>query len=185
MRTYSKTLTAGETVNLPVNGTFFVLLSAAAAVRVSFTLNGTSGNFDNATIPPGYWEKFPYELRTMEITSDVDQDITYGCSWGEAGITQSETVIRQASTLNNLDTATVGTVSDVCKPANASHKRSVFTAGPDNSGLIYLGGPDVSTGNAAIILAAGETWEETGAAAAAWYAVADSADQLLRIMTAE
>ena len=185
MRTYEKTLTAGEPAHLPVSGTFFILLESVADLSVTFNFYGTSATTDTATIPPGYWEEFPNQLRDMEVTSAITQTIKYGCSFGRAGVSTAEIITRQATTSDNLDPETLTTTAAMVLAAAAGRQRVIFTAPLTNAGAVALGGTSLTAVNACRWLDPGDTCEEIGAAPAAHYALAEVDGDSLCIEVAE
>lgn len=185
MRTYQQTLTAGQTYELTVNGNYFALLEAAGAVDVEFRYIGQSGSTEiSQGLQQGYSETFPGMLTSVSVVSSITQTIKYGCGNGVARFDRSTIVQAQATTVTDSAPVTVGVVSALVTAAAASRRRIIFTADTANTADIYLGGVGVSAVNGAIRLEADGSWIEDLAAAAAWYAVASAAGQVLRIQEA-
>lgn len=185
MRTYLETFTAGQTKALTVNGDFFALIEAAGAVDLSFQYVGQSGAPEEMNgIPAGYAEKFPSDLTSVTITSSIAQTIRYGCGKGQAHFDRATIVTQQATSQAEVAPATVGTSAALVLAGNTARQRIIFRADDSNTGDIWLGGSgSLTTSNGTIKLAAGKTWIEERVAAAAWYAIATAAGQVLRIST--
>ena len=184
MRTYTETLTAGQPKNLSVNGTYFVLLDAVDDLQVSIELNGTQGNIDEATIPPGYWEEFPADLRRMTATSTVTQTIRYACGWGRAGVNTAEIITQQSSSNDNEAPVTLGLTAVSVLPADVSRLRIIITAPAANVGAVAIGGPSLTAANACRWLDPGDMYEELSAAPAALYALAEVLNDKINIEVA-
>lgn len=183
MRTHEKSFTAGQSETLTINGNFFVLLSSDAPVDLEFEYVGQSGATDICLgIEEGYSEQFPAQLTAVKVTSATAQVIKYGYGTGIVKFDRvvSQTTVHQSTAIQDHNPVVVGTSAGLVL-AGGSRSRIIFTADSANVGLITLGGEDVTTANGAIILAAGDSWVETIAADAAFYAVASIAAQGLRI----
>ncbi len=185
MRTYSKTFTAGETATLTVNGNFFALVEAAAAVDMEFAYIGQSGGTEITTgLQAGYSEVFPGMLTQVIVTSAIAQTIKYGCGYGKAQFDRTTIITQQATTQAEVAPVTVGTSAALVLAGSTSRQRIIFRADDANTGDILLGGSSgLTTSNGTILLSAGATWVEERVSAAAWYAIATAAGQTLRIST--
>jgi hypothetical protein len=178
MRTYQQTLTAGETVTLTVNGNFFALIEAAGAVNLAFQYIGAAGSGGLTEIAngmqAGYSETFPGMLTAVSVTSSIDQIVVYGCGYGTARFDRTSITSQQATaSANSAYTLTATDTPEEVLTADATRRRLILTAHPDNTGTVLLGGPslDGSGSNAARRLDAGDSWiDETAAAAAVWAA---------------
>ena len=82
--------------------------------------------------------------------------------------------IAQAGVLNNG--ALVGVDDTATQIAAQNTGRRLLHIRNTGPGIVRLGGQAVTWATAAIELQAGEEWREEGAAAAAWYAITDTAD---------
>lgn len=178
MRTYQQALTAGETVTLTVNGSFFALIEAAGAVDLEFQYVGSAGSGGYTEIAKGmmagYSETFPGMLTSVSVTSAISQTVLYGCGVGLARFDRT-TITSQQATVSDNSAATLAATDtpEEILAADSTRRRLILTAHPDNTGTVLLGGPSLDGygSNAARRLEAGDSWvDDTAAAAAVWAA---------------
>lgn len=186
MATFKQTLTANKIHKLSCNGYFFQLLSASANIKINFIVANTAQPDSHESIPVGFWFKSDKQLSYIEVESTVDQEISYLVANGQTGIDRSVliTELSQSTVISNKPRATVNNVLDIVATANDSRKRLMFRADETNTGVIYLGGADVTADNAVIALSADDVWLDNYSAKAAYYAIATAAGQKLRICEA-
>lgn len=180
MKTLEQTLSAGQTVTLPCNGSFFTLMEAAGPVDVHFVMEGRGAVGETCEgIKAGFWYEAPGRISKIILTSASAQNVKWGYSYGRAGYSTTTIQQSQASVTDNEDAVTLGTSAALALAGDATRSRLILTAHRDNAGAIALGGPALTTANAARWLEAGESYIETDAAPAAVYALAETAgDQL-------
>lgn len=181
MRTLSERLEAGVAISLPVDGTFFTLLESAAPLDIDFEALNGRGVERGRGLEAGYWFEDLRGIVAIKVTSPVAQTIKYACSFGRGGYDLRTVTMRQASAITNLPTVTVGAVAAEVVGGDNTRKGLVFLWDEGNAGRVALGGPDVTFGNACIILEPGDDWPEDNAAAAPWYAVTESGTGTMRI----
>lgn len=181
MHTYDETLQANVSRTLPVNGTYFILLESAVPLTINFEATAGRGVERAKGIEPGYWYEAPGGMSRIEVTSTVDQTIRYACSFGRGGYDTRSVQIKQGTVITDADPVTVAATVTPIMVADGTRKGAVFLADDTNVGRIAIGGAGVTFANAAIILAPGEDYADDNAAAAAWYAIAETAGDLLRV----
>lgn len=188
MRTYQQALTAGETVTLTVNGSFFALIEAAGAVDLEFQYVGAAGTGGYTEIAKGmnagYSEVFPGMLTSVIVSSSIDQQILYGCGSGSARFDRTAITSSQASITDNIDPVALGITATLVLAADATRRRLILTNPTTNTGAIALGGPSLTAANAARWLEPGDSYIETDAAPAALYGLADIAGEEINIEVA-
>lgn len=185
MRTIDIALIAGTSHKLSVMGYYLTLLEAAAPVDMEIEFVGKAGNPDiGRGVREGYGENFPEMTNSVTITSATDQVIKVAYGLGQIKMDRSTIVAAQAAASDNIEPVTLGTSAALALSGGATRRRLILTAHRDNAGAIALGGPALTTANAARWLEAGESYIETDAAPAAVYALAETAGDLLCIEVA-
>lgn len=175
MRTVEISLTAGEAKKVSVTGYYLTLLTAAAAVDLEVEMVGKAGHSDVSTgLPEGYGEQFPEMFNSITVTSSINQTVKFGYAMGVVKVDRTTIVNSQATQSDNSAyTLTATDTPEEVLTADATRRRLILTAHPDNTGTLLLGGPslDGSGSNAARRLDAGDSWiDENAAAAAVWAA---------------
>lgn len=186
MRTVNISLTAGVAKKVSVTGYYLTLIQAAAAVDMEVEMVGKAGSSDVSTgIPEGYGEQFPEMFNAVTLTSAISQNIKLGYSAGVVKFDRTTITSSQATVLTH-GSATMTTAAVQMVPADTARRRVIATAHPDNTGTVFLGGDNtVTSANAARRLAAGESFIDEVAAAAALWALSDVAGDKLIIEVAQ
>lgn len=186
MRTVTISLTAGMAKKVSVNGYYLTLIQAAAAIDMEVEMVGKAGSADVSTgIPEGYGEQFPEMFNAVTLTSAISQTIKMGYSLGVVKFDRTTITSQQATTATHA-TATMTTGAVQMVAADTVRRRIIATAHPNNVGTICLGGGNtLTTANAARRLAAGESFIDEVAAAAALWALSDVAGDVLCIEVAQ
>jgi hypothetical protein len=129
----------------------------------------------------------------VAITNGDDQRVPVDIAGGAVTVTASNVGINNADAnavpVRNqaLDTIVDHSPSAINTGAaqllvNDSTYRLLRIRNASNTQVIALGGAAVTLANAAIILQPGDTWEETAAAGAPWYATSDANGADVRVM---
>lgn len=185
MKTLDQELTAGKTVTLPCNGTFFTLLSAASSVDVHFVMEGKGAVGEVCEgIKAGFWYEAPGRISKIILTSATDQVIQWGYSFGKAGYSTTTIQQAQATTSDNAAAESLTTAAALILSGDAGRRRVILTAHRDNAGAVAVGGPSLDSDNAARWLEPGESWIDTDSAPAAVYALAETDGDLVCIEVA-
>lgn len=184
-RSIDISLQAGVTKKVSAMGRYLTILEAAGPVDVEIEFVGKAGNPEICTgLRQGYGENFAEMTNSVTLTSATDQVIKIAYGMGQIRMDRSSIISIQAESTDNADPVTLGTSAALALAGDASRQRVILTAHRDNAGAIALGGPALTTANAARWLEAGESYIETDAAPAAVYALAETAGDLLCIEVA-
>ncbi len=163
---------------------YFELLETLNPVDV--TLFGENDRVIQADkqVEAGYFEdrRGVDPIRRIEITTSGSEAIKFLCSDGLAGTRRAFVRQAQARAIALPGSATVGT-SEGQVLASALRAKVVFLSDPGNSDNIALGPSGVTISNSPILLSPGDMWIEEVSASAAWYAIAGTGSQTLRILT--
>lgn len=165
---------------------YFRLLETVNPVTVKLggrTLNGDEVLQD---VEAGAWHEARAgegDFAFLQITTQGSEAVKFVISDGRSGYDRLFTAFSQARTLTLPGNATVGTTEGAVLAA-ATRSKVVFTADAGNLGEIALGPSGVTLTNSPIVLTPGDSWVDDLAASAAWYAIASTSGQTLRILTA-
>lgn len=185
MKTLDQTLTAGQAVTLPCNGTFFFLMEAAAPLSVHFVMQGKGAVGEQCDgIRSGFQYEAPGVISKIIVTSETDQVIKWGYSFGRASYSTTTISQLQATTTENLEPVSLGVTATLILTGDATRRRLILTNPTTNTGAIALGGPSLTAANAARWLEPGDSYIETDAAPAAVYGLADVAEEEINIEVA-
>lgn len=195
--TLSKIFSGAATWTLGLSGTYFRLLSAPAVVDVTF-YRGNQPVASATGMDTGFFCKPDGGFDRVDIYSGTAQTVKVMLLDGDAGydhfnvdissavsalaVTVSgttSTTIAQSGTVTEATPVSVGTSATLLVAASAARKGiRFFNNGSVN---VNIGGSGVTTANGVILLGPGMLWVETDAAPAAWYGVAGTAGQSVRI----
>lgn len=175
----------------PVGGFDQITFLAAESGTVEFivTDGDVNAQFDDASTIIGNddGQAVPIRLKAGERLPVDMQGGTVNVNAENVGINNGNAspvpIQYQAlATLSNKAAVVVNTGVAQAVLADATLKRAVFRNGSANGAKIGLGGVGVTMATAAIVLQPGETWVETDAAGAAWYAASDINGADLRML---
>lgn len=184
MQTITETLTAGQWVTLPCDGRFFMLLESAGGVDLRFRGEGRGTNDICEGITAGFKYQAARQMTSVMMRSATGGVVKYAYADGTGGYDRSVIVAEQAVATDNEAPVTLGTSAALALAGDATRRRLILTAHRDNAGAIALGGPALTSANAARWLEAGESYIETDAAPAAVYALAETAGDVLCVEVA-
>lgn len=187
IRTYRETFNGLKSWG--VVGSYFRLLGTVSAVDVALLKSGNEVASLSA-VSAGMYVELPQGrvFDEVRITTGASEQVQWVYADGKAGYDRLagsvslSAAIPQGATLTNVAEATVGVAASVVAAASATRLGLRFLAPATNSGNVALIGAGGTFANAAIILAPGDAWVESEAAAAAWSAIADAAAQKLRVL---
>lgn len=180
-------LVAGEASEIGGYGQQFLLMESSANVDIIFLDAGRNKVGEAKNVPSGLAVKFEKPFALAVVKSAVNQSVKVAFASIEAEFNrlagQITANITQANIVGDLSKQTLNTVTPeliVSATADAG-RRFIFTADRDNVGSIYIGGAGVSADQCALILDAGDSYIETYACAAAFYAIADNDGDKVRV----
>jgi len=185
--TLSQALGAGQVWQLQTGGDYFRLISAPSSVNVDFYRGGAKVS-QAVGMDTGFYCQPEGGFDRVDITSPVAQTVKIMILDGDGGydhfnvdLTSSlaNLAIAQAATVSDSAPVVVGVAATALVAANSARKGLRFT----NAGTVpvYLGGVGVTVASGAIKIEAGQTWLENEAAPAAWYGIAGTAAQSIKI----
>jgi len=186
MQQFIQAIGAGGAWQLQSGGDHFRLVSCPDPVNVKFYRGGME--VASATgMDTGFYLKPAGGFERVDITSATAQTVKIMIIDGDGGydhfnvdITGTATLtVKQATTVSDPAAVTVGTAATALVAASATRRGLRIT----NAGSVdvYLGGAGVTVADGAVKIAAGQTWVENEAAPAAWYGIAGTAGQSVRI----
>lgn len=197
MRQFNQSLAAGQTLELAIIGEYFRLLEVPAPVDVRFYRMGRqvgeafgmdtgfyirpAGGFDRVAIESATAQDV--RLMVLDGTGGYDHfnvDITSALAALQVDIVgQAEMSVKQGATISDPAAVSVGTAATLIAAASATRKcLRLYNAGAVD---VYLGGAGVTTAAGALKIAPGQLWLENDAAPAAWYGIAGTAGQSVRV----
>lgn len=182
MQTKTETLIIGKN-DLTGQARFFYLLECQNPVDITFVMQRNGGTETAQGIKQGYWFEAPELISQIIVTSATAQDIKWAYTMGRGGYDLAPLLLGQANIIGNLaPVATVGAAAaELIVPAGL-HKGVAFRNDDANTDRLAIGGPGVTFANAVHILAPGEVYTDDNAAAAAFYAIAETnAGQIVRV----
>lgn len=179
-------ITISQTVNglldLAVGGKYFRLLKTSAPVDVRLYKNGQIVT-ESLAVDQGYYDQPPTGFDRISITSGSVQAVKMAVTDGTGGYDRLTVDIASNSSApgNVTESApvAVATAATLIVALDVSRKGlRIYNAGTDT---VYLGGAGITTANACVRIAPGQTILENEAPAAAWYGLAASATQEVRV----
>lgn len=185
MNTYEQTLAPGAVWVLDSPGDLVRLLDSSAGLDIQITRAGMPMK-EAKNILAGFWAKPRGGFSGIRIINGgTAQTVKVGISEGEAGYDRLQisggVVFQQGTAITDLAPVSVGVSStQLCAPDSARESVRFYNAGTVD---VYIGGIGVTTSNGAIKLAPGATWIERDGSPAAWYGVAGTAGQSVRVQT--
>lgn len=185
MQQFYQALGAGDVWRLQTGGDYFRLVACPSPVDVRF-YRQNSEVASASQMDTGFYLKPAGGFDRVDITSATAQTVKIMIITGDGGYDHFNVdisgaaliTVAQAATINDLTAVSVGTTATALAAA-ATRKGLRFT----NSGTVdvYIGGASVTVADGAIKIASGQTWIENEAAPAAWYGIAATAGQSVRI----
>ncbi len=157
------------TLSASVDCTVALFLSMSD-VTLGFT-NGSSINVQGqVTVANGAGARVPVDIGGGAVNVTAS-NVTIG---NTAAQPIPVAAVPQGTTLGHVNPVAINTGAAQLALAGTATRRSArFRNASTNGANIALGGAGVTMANAVIILAPGEVWDETNAAAADWYATSD------------
>lgn len=187
MQTYKQALLAGDTWRLGAGGSYFRLTGCPSPVDMTFYRGGvpiaTANEMDAGFYfkPAGGFDRVDIYSATAQTVKVMIIDGDGGYDHFNVDITSALANLRieQASNVNDLAAVSVGVAATALVASDAARKGLRFT----NAGAVdvYIGGAGVTVAGGAIKIGAGQTWIEDQAAPAAWYGIAGTAGQSVKI----
>ena len=181
----ARSISAGSALVINMSGnTFYVDANPSdgnAVIRFQDTnLDGTAAPF---YVTAGFIARIPYTQLILENTAQAGKKIRiiYGVDIDFTPNTTStvSATLTKGTVLENYGEATIGVTESALVTVESNRKQLVMSNfGTTN---LYLGATGVQTTTAAIKLAPTETWIETEAPCAAWYAISDAAGGKIRV----
>lgn len=181
--THTITLAAGGKYKLEKFGAAVAILSGSGPVTIRFynpnavgQQIGIASGVDKSFKSVGSIER---PFGAIEIESATAQTIQFVVSTDPVSINQivGEVSVEQGSGISN-DVVSVLVTATQLAAANSDRKSLRFFN--DGSATVYMGPYDVTAADG-LPLGAGDTWIESEGAAAAWYAIAASTTQSVRV----
>lgn len=169
-----------------LEGSYFKLLTAAAACRVELMKGGRTALLAPA-VRNGFYQRIPGGYDLVRITNTGAQLVEFLTAPDEGGSDNfsGDVTIVRATAMAIAAAIDVDAGAEIAAAAAASgRKKIVFRADPANGGNIAIGPTGVTVANAPILLEPGDVWVEEIAAPAAWFARATIDNQTLRVLTA-
>lgn len=213
MQTYAQTLGANEALRLGVPGRYFRILTATLDVDVTFYNRGMpvmqalqvgagmwakpAGGFDRVDVQNGATGQTVkiaisagdagQDSANLSVTGAVEITNDIGAPIPVSGTVAVSAVAGTVATVETLATAiahpaavSVGVAATALLAAVARRCVEFYNDGTDT---VYLGGATVTTANAAIRIAPGQSYFNDIAPGAAWYGISATAAQSVRIQT--
>lgn len=178
-------LAAGVAVTIGANGRKFCLLESTGRLDVVFIDVSGQTVGEASQILDGIGILMPRDFYKLRLSSATAQTVRIAMASEDVDFTRvSGTVtanVVQATSITNGAAVAVSNVAATAILAAGSRKKATFHNPAANTGAMNLGGALVTAANAAIVLQPGDTWSESEAAPAAWYAVAAVNGESLRV----
>jgi hypothetical protein len=186
MQQFIQAMGAASSWTLQSGGDYFRLVSCPSPVDVKFFRQGHE--IASATqMDTGFYLKPAGGFDRVDIATTAAQTVKIMVLDGDGGYDHfnvdfsgaAAVNVQQAAAVNDLAAVVVGVAATVLVAASATRKGLRFT----NAGTVdvYLGGAGVTVAGGAIKIGAGQTWIEDQAAPAAWYGIAGTAAQSVKI----
>ncbi|HJV86919.1 MAG TPA: hypothetical protein VJ698_15745 [Noviherbaspirillum sp.] len=197
MQQFIQQIQAGGTWQLQTGGDYFRLVTCPSPVDVKF-FRGGQEVASAVQMDTGFYLKPIGGFDRIDIASATEQTVKIMVLDGDGGYDHfnvdvtsalqaiavnisgaAEMTVKQAAVVNDLAAVAVGVAATELVAADAARRGLRFT----NAGTVdvYIGGAGVTTAGGAIKIGAGQTWIEDQAAPAAWYGIAGTAGQNIKI----
>jgi hypothetical protein len=164
-----------------LEGNYFKLLTAAAAVRVELFLGGRTVLLA-PSVAAGFYQRAAFDQ--VKVTTSSLILVEFLAAPEEGGLDRAVTEIDNlyADTLTNETSAVVGVAAASALAAAAGRKWLRFRSRSTNTDDICLGGAAV-TMNGPLRISPGEVLDVTTAAPAEWFGISGTAAQNLDILS--
>lgn len=178
--TLSNTFAGAATWSLQTAGTYFRLVSCPSPVDVHFFRNNQEIGLV-VGMDTGFYVKPTGGFDRVDIVATGAQTVKIMILEGDGGYDAFNVNLTgtQGTVVNDPAAVSVGVAATLLLPLLTTRKAARFyNAGAVN---VYIGGAAVTVANAAIVLAAGQSYFEDNGAAAAWYGISGSAAQSVHV----